>query len=387
MTRDEANGASATESCMTVQSPLDVQSVSYNWAAYERLKDYCILANGNADRRTSALEKAAAYEYGSAINLDYPGLQIVFESPTSGAPVFLIPKFLSDKECDRFVQRCSPEALKASATGDQTAFRRSKHVNIVKEETTGFHARVAELTNRRVANMEEVKVISYQKGGKFDVHMDTYGYDTAAFWMGLTSLDGGSLPDHTNRELTLFVYLNTVTHGGETAFYGPDYKNSALVETFRIRPTKGLGVLFYTSLQPPSGQLPPDLSAFDFQENHTPGSMPGVPYFWSVRDYYSLHAGLPAIDEKYILTQWIWPPNVDRDAIDPQDHTRQNVPNRTGGLIMSCAGRSGAEPELNRRALLTAAAGFSAQPLLPASAIAALSQLPSLGLGTCCDDY
>eukprot|EP00325_Prymnesiales_sp_UTEX-LB-985_P005629 CAMPEP_0174708118 /NCGR_PEP_ID=MMETSP1094-20130205/10454_1 /TAXON_ID=156173 /ORGANISM="Chrysochromulina brevifilum, Strain UTEX LB 985" /LENGTH=161 /DNA_ID=CAMNT_0015906623 /DNA_START=14 /DNA_END=499 /DNA_ORIENTATION=+ len=120
---------------------------------------------------------------------------------------------------------------------------------------------------------------------------------------GMVSMDGRPLPSYVNRELTLFVYLNTVDRGGETAFYGMDKVSGCYEETFRVRPEQGLAVLFYVSLQPPSGDMPPDLSAYMDRQ--------------CVRDRHSVHAGLPAVDDKYVLAQWIWPPNVDRDASLP----------------------------------------------------------------------
>ena len=277
----------------------------------------CSSAHTHPDYPALPLKNTSLYKYGTQVNLKYPGLQCIFESPCSGAPVFIIPNFLSAEECDRFQARCSGE-LRPSDHGQVSknpATRNSRHVRVVKEETATFHARVADLTNHRVENMETVKLVRYQKDEEFSLHMDPQATPID----DMASLDGRPLPDYVNRELTLFVYLNTVAEGGETAFFGWDPDSKTYFETFRVRPERGLAVLFYVSLQPPSGELPSDLSGYMDRQ--------------CLRDRYSAHEGRPAVDDKYLLAQWIWPVNVNRDE-SLRDREVSLEARTTGGPIM-----------------------------------------------------
>ena len=204
------------------------------------------------------LANALAYEHGTMINLEYPGLQLVFQSP-HGSPFFIVPNFLSDVECDAFMHRCAGELIPSRAAQNCTSEipRDSRHVRVVKSETRAFHERVARLTNHRVENFETTKLIRYERGEEFSLHMDPQ-----ASPHDMVSLDGRPLPEYVNRELTLFVYLNSPKSGGETAFFRRDEATGRYTENFRVKPERGLAVLFYASLQPPSGVLPADTSGY-----------------------------------------------------------------------------------------------------------------------------
>ena len=50
--------------------------------------------------------------------------------------------------------------------------RTSSHVRVARDETPTLHARLADLCNRRVENLELAKIIRYQEGHHFGKHCD-----------------------------------------------------------------------------------------------------------------------------------------------------------------------------------------------------------------------
>merc|ERR1712107_271435 len=81
-----------------------------------------------------------------------------------------------------------------------------------------------------------------------------------------------------------------------------------------VQPELGKAVVFFATLQPPSGILPdykamPHKSIWDENNYRNIGSFPGA----CSED--SLHAGAPAIDNKDIVTCWVWPPGVESNLI------------------------------------------------------------------------
>lgn len=255
--------------------------------------------------------------------------------------------FLNATQCDLLIakldasDRIASVAYEKNRRGvDAETARTSTHVRVAKAETVGLHQRVAELTRRSVANMESVgravafplcrykfraarrlhhtfvrcvfvcvcgdceqaKIIHYQREQEFTRHFDysaTAGKKEGRF----KSLDGRSIPRHVNRELTLFVFLNDVARGGETAFFDASTNWQTGPEYMRIKPERGLAVLFYATVQPDDGVFPRAASTF--------GARDGFRV-----DPFSLHAGLPAVDDKYLLVQWIWPGYLNHDFSD-----------------------------------------------------------------------
>jgi len=255
------------------------------------------------------LTEADKFTLGSKVNLKYPGLQLIHVSP-HGSPFFLVHKFLLGDECDKILAKLSTTLVDSTAVADSTGAvaptRNSKHVRITKDETPGLHARAAKLMNRPPSCIESAKMIRYTQGQEFGRHFDyqmtrpSGDQDPGSFVVD--THDGRVAPEFVNRELTLFIYLNDVEKGGETSFYDLDPKthkpNGATL--FSVKPERGMAVLFYATLQPPDGKFPEGLC----YNAHNKCYM----------DPQSYHAGLPAVDEKYIISLWSWPPFVNRDA-------------------------------------------------------------------------
>ena len=119
---------------------------------------------------------------------------------------------------------------------------------------------------------------------------------------------------------TLFVFLNDVAEGGETAFYDASKNWQAAPEYMRIKPERGLAVLFYSTVQPSDGAFPRAASTF--------GARDGFRV-----DPFSLHAGLPAVQDKYLLVQWIWPTYLDHDISD-LDNIYHTETKATDGVVV-----------------------------------------------------
>ena len=103
------------------------------------------------------LDDLRDYPHNHMVNLDYPGLQCIYRSGALGAPIFIVPNFLSDAECDLCVAKCTGRLLLSKTT--RGVVRTSSHVRVAREETPELHRRLAEVTAHRVENMESAKII------------------------------------------------------------------------------------------------------------------------------------------------------------------------------------------------------------------------------------
>lgn len=99
-------------------------------------------------------------------------------------------------------------------------------------------------------------MLNYKTGQQFCAHTDGF--------QGPVSACGF---EESNRVATVFTYLNDVANGGETVFSILDLK---------IKPKKGMAVVHF----------PSDLHLR--------------------KDERTLHEGSIAVDEKWLLTTWLW---------------------------------------------------------------------------------
>ena len=131
----------------------------------------------------------------------------------------------------------------------------------------------------------------------------------------------------------VFVYLNNVGDGGGTAFYkhrpmntnradgdhpsriqqvdtalrswpeaaAPMDASPRVGEYVRFQPRSGMAVVFFPTIRPPADGQPVwrGFPRRDARQTFLCDEM--------------THASIPAVDEKFILTQWIWPTDVDKD--------------------------------------------------------------------------
>lgn len=198
-------------------------------------------------------------------------MEVVSQRPRA----YVIDQFLSDYEADAIVAYAK-ERVAASTVGNadaggvrasetrtskntwinrnagpvfETLFRRAGDLLRIKDEVLTVHN-----------SAEDLQVVNYQVGQKYDAHHD-WGVNGYA----------------ESRYLTLLLYLNDMPHenaGGETAF--PKGNNG---RGMKIRPRKGTAALFYSLLPDGNG------------------------------DDLSLHAALPVTEgEKWLANFWVWDP-------------------------------------------------------------------------------
>lgn len=187
---------------------------------------------------------------------------------------FVIENFLSHFEADEIV-RISKDKLKESTVGNGDAggarsdgTRTSKNTWLSRETnsiTESLFLRASDILQidqnllRSTANAEDMQVVNYVDGQKYDSHHDwgVSGYPESRF-------------------ITLLLYLTdqpSKTSGGETAF-----PKAAGGGGMKVHPGKGNAVLFYNLLEDGNG------------------------------DDLALHAALPVKDghEKWLANYWVW---------------------------------------------------------------------------------
>jgi prolyl 4-hydroxylase len=192
------------------------------------------------------------------INESYPNLQQIHSSPD----IYTVTDFLSQDECDRIIRKArlniQPCLVKNEDTGavEVDPSRTSTNANIPRCEVPSITKKIVELGNCVEEQMETLQVLNYKRGQEFKPHTD--GFDGATTACGFQ--DSG-------RIATVFCYLNDVKAGGTTLFHKVGLE---------IEPKQGMAVV------------------------HFPMSLD------LVEDEMTEHQGSVAIDEKWILTTWIW---------------------------------------------------------------------------------
>jgi prolyl 4-hydroxylase len=189
--------------------------------------------------------------------------------------VFVVEKFLSNFEADSIIAIANA-TVKGSTVGSYdgggvrtSETRTSRNTWISRDQsplTETLSRRVADAINvhesllHKDKNVEDIQVVHYVNGQKYDAHHD---------W--------GVSGYHESRYLTMLLYLTDQedsTAGGETSF--PKGGTGAGI---KVTPVKGDAVLFYNLL--------PDGNADDL----------------------ALHAALPVWrGEKWLANFWVWDP-------------------------------------------------------------------------------
>uniref|UniRef100_A0A061QZX7 procollagen-proline 4-dioxygenase n=1 Tax=Tetraselmis sp. GSL018 TaxID=582737 RepID=A0A061QZX7_9CHLO len=198
---------------------------------------------------------------------------------------FVYHGFLTDEECDYLVSQAEPHMsrsavvdadsggskLDAIRTSYGTFLRRGRD-NVV----SSIEERIALWTKLPVENGEDIQVLRYQDGQKYDAHWDWF--------------DGGSKHDFGpsgNRVATVLMYLSDVEEGGETSFPRGTWVDEAAQKQGSYSPCGSKGV----SVRPKKGDA---LLFWDLDVGAKEG------------DKYSLHAGCPVLrGTKWSATKWI----------------------------------------------------------------------------------
>jgi hypothetical protein len=167
------------------------------------------------------------------INKDFEGLRMIHKDPC----IFLVPDLLSLTQCAALMMKAGPHVVQSKTQKPGTNVlalsksRTSWEVFIPREEVPATQKVFSGLLRMPVENMEPVKVLRYKQGEFFKRHNDAANNPTEE---GSTACP---IP-FANRAITLFVYLNTLESGGETAFqnYG-----------IKVKPRAGMGVIHFPS--------------------------------------------------------------------------------------------------------------------------------------------
>ena len=134
--------------------------------------------------------------------------------------------------------------------------RTSSNANIPQNEVPSITEKIKRLTNCSEKQLEIYQILKYEKGQEFKPHTDGFeGPITACGFF------------QSGRIATLFTYLNDVEDGGKTIF------NKIGLE---IKPEKGTAIVHFP--------MTLDL----------------------IEDKRTEHEGSMAMDEKWIMTTWIW---------------------------------------------------------------------------------
>ncbi|KAL5218732.1 hypothetical protein ABZP36_019416 [Zizania latifolia] len=195
--------------------------------------------------------------------------------------IFLYKGFLSDDECDHLV-KLGKEKLKRSMVADNESgksvmseVRTSSGMFLDKQQdpvVSTIEERIAAWTLLPEENAENIQILRYEHGQRYDPHFD-YFHDK------VNQLQGG------HRYATVLMYLSTVEKGGETVFPNAEGWESQLKDDsfsdcakkgLAVKAVKGDAVLF-----------------FNLQADGTP-------------DPLSLHGSCPVIEgEKWSSPKWI----------------------------------------------------------------------------------
>ena len=152
-----------------------------------------------------------------------------------------LPGFLTSEQCDEIIAVARRKGLiesrvyKSKQQGSKedldTTVRKSQQAWLASGDSPAVRIlkdKVANITGFPVSNQEELQVVSYQPGGKFDAHYDAcVGEELECRGM---NENGGP------RYITVLIYLNDGYTGGTTSF--PNIGKT-------VTPQKGKAILFY----------------------------------------------------------------------------------------------------------------------------------------------
>ena len=198
--------------------------------------------------------------------------------------VFVYPSFLSEAECDHFIARGLKKGLERSRVVHD---RQSESGTIRTSEGTFLgddgdeisrrvEQRMAQWTQLPLEHGEHFYILRYSPGQEYKEHWDFFDPQ-------LPEVRDPNAPGQ--RIMTILVYLNAPTSGGETSFPGLG---------LNIHATRGTAVLFHN--------VRPDHRI----------------------DTQALHAGQPVKEGiKWCLTKWFR---------ERTDHQRRSLENPTDGL-------------------------------------------------------
>ncbi|CAI5536258.1 unnamed protein product [Closterium sp. Naga37s-1] len=203
---------------------------------------------------------------------------------------YLYRNFLTDDECDHIIKIATPR-LQRSSVADNTdghselsSIRTSSGMFIAVAEDAviaRIEARIAEWTFLPLPNQEAMQVLRYEKGQKYEPHVDYFH-------------DPNNRKRGGHRYATVLMYLNNVTKGGETVFPtadDPSPKDDSWTECAKgklaVNPSKGDALLFYS--MHPDGS--PDPSSLHYACPVVEGVKWSAPKWIHVADFSKAYSG------------------------------------------------------------------------------------------------
>lgn len=194
---------------------------------------------------------------------------------------FIFKNFVTDEECNHLIDLAKERLEKSMVVDDETGksvesdVRTSSGMFLDKaqdEVVTGIEARIAAWTFLPQEHGEQIQILHYERGQKYEPHYD-YFVDKVNQELG------------GNRVATVLIYLSNIEKGGETVFPYSEAKDFQLKDDnwsdcaktgYAVKPKKGDALLFYS--------LHPNASV----------------------DLSSYHGSCPVIEgEKWSATKWI----------------------------------------------------------------------------------
>lgn len=196
----------------------------------------------------------------NGVNLFYPGLRLLHHNP----PIFAVDNFLSEAECSFLIHTAHGSFTAApvvgSGVGEVSASRTSSTCYLSRDDLPIYMNKICTLTNKPIHHCELPQVGRYLPSQQYKQHFDAFD---------LSNVDGCRFASNGGqRTVTVLVYLNTVTQGGQTRFPSLPLLND-------ISPKRGMAIVFF------------------------PATVDGL------LDKMALHAALPAVDTKYVSQVWI----------------------------------------------------------------------------------
>ncbi|KAJ1428822.1 ShKT domain [Sesbania bispinosa] len=197
---------------------------------------------------------------------------------------FVYEGFLTELECDHLISIAKSE-LKRSAVADNLSGESQLSEDPI---IAGIEDKISSWTFLPKENGEEIQVLRYEHGQKYDPHYDYF-------------VDKVNIARGGHRVATVLMYLTNVTRGGETVFpdaeESPRHRGSETSDDLSECAKKGVA----------GGQLDKYLH---------PNAIP---------DTSSLHAGCPVIEgEKWSATKWIHVDSFDKTVGAGGDCTDQH---------------------------------------------------------------
>lgn len=179
-------------------------------------------------------------------------------------PIYTIDNFLTHDECKSLVETAGPllqrSKTHAAAGSEATKGRTSLTCHLAKKifPCPVMLQKIQNLTNKPFGHMELPQVARYASSQRYVEHYDGVDPHTDAGRAFCAS--GGQ------RVATVLMYLNDVSAGGATRFKRLDIE---------VKPEKGKALVFFPGFM--NGELDTD----------------------------ALHAGMPAVDTKWVSQVWI----------------------------------------------------------------------------------